>query len=118
MQIFYYLSSCDTCKRIAKELSIDNSITQIDIKKNPITNSQLVELYQITGSYEDLVNKRAQLFKHNNLKNQNLNEEGYRALLLEHYTFLKRPVLLHDKIIFIGNSAKTVLAAKTFLDEK
>ena len=63
MRIFYYLSSCDTCKRIAKELSIDNSVTQIDIKKNPITNSQLVELCQITGSYEDLVNKRAQLFK-------------------------------------------------------
>ena len=71
MRIFYYLSSCDTCKRIAKELSIDNSITQIDIKKNPISNCQLVELYQITGSYEDLVNKKAQLFKHNNLKNQN-----------------------------------------------
>ena len=118
MRIFYYLSSCDTCKRIAKELSIDDTVSQIDIKKNPITNSQLEELYQITGSYEDLVNKRAQLFKQNNLKDQNLNEEAYRALLLEYYTFLKRPVLLHDKIIFIGNSAKTVTAAKTFLDEQ
>jgi len=118
MRIFYYLSSCDTCRRIAKELSIDNTVSQIDIKKNPINNSQLDVLYQITGSYEDLVNKRAQLLKHNNLKNQNLNEEGYRALLLEHYTFLKRPVLLHDKTIFIGNSAKTVAAAKMFLDEK
>lgn len=118
MRIFYYLSSCDTCKRIAKELSIDGTVSQIDIKKNPITNSELEVLYQITGSYEDLVNKRAQLFKQNNLKDQNLNEEAYRALLLEHYTFLKRPVLLHDKIIFIGNSAKTVTAAKTFLDEQ
>ena len=118
MRIFYYLSSCDTCKRIAKELSIDDTVSQIDIKKNPITNSQLEILYQITGSYEELVNKRAQLFKQNNLKDQNLNEEAYRALLLEHYTFLKRPVLLHDKIIFIGNSAKTVTAAKTFLDEQ
>ncbi len=118
MRIFYYLSSCDTCKRIAKELSIDDTVSQIDIKKNPITNSELEVLYQITGSYEDLVNKRAQLFKQNNLKDQNLNEEAYRALLLEHYTFLKRPVLLHDKIIFIGNSAKTVTAAKTFLDEQ
>ena len=63
MRIFYYLGSCDTCRRIAKELSIDNSVTQIDIKKNPITNSQLEELFKITGSYEDLVNKRAQLFK-------------------------------------------------------
>ena len=117
MRIFYYLSSCDTCKRIAKELSIDNSITQIDIKKNPISNCQLVELYQITGSYEDLVNKRAQLFKHNNLKNQNLNEEGYRALLLEHYTFLKRPVLIYDENIFVGNSKAVVAAAKKWVNE-
>ena len=30
-------------------------------------------------------------------------EEDYRALLLEHYTFLKRPVLIYDENIFIGN---------------
>ena len=81
MRIFYYLSSCDTCKRIAKELSIDGTVSQIDIKKNPITNSELEVLYQITGSYEDLVNKRAQLFKQNNLKDQNLNEEAYLSLI-------------------------------------
>ncbi len=118
MRIFYYLSSCDTCKRIAKELVIDNTISQIDVKKNPITTSQLEILYKIVGNYEDLVNKRAQLFKQRNLKDKNLNEMEYKALLLDHYTFLKRPLLIYDEHVFIGNSANTVSAAKSFLNEQ
>ena len=47
-----------------------------------------------------------------------LSEETLKQLLLEHYTFLKRPVLIYDKILFIGNSAAVVEKAKTFLDEQ
>jgi arsenate reductase len=52
------------------------------------------------------------------LKNQKLEDTDYRSLLLEHYTFLKRPVLVYDKTIFIGNSSKATEAAKVFLDEQ
>jgi len=38
--------------------------------------------------------------------------------LLEHYTFLKRPVLVYEEHIFVGNAAKTVAEAKAFLDEQ
>jgi hypothetical protein len=34
---------------------------------------------------------------------------------LEHYTFLKRPVVLVDDTIFVGNAKKTVEAAKAAL---
>ncbi|MTI20003.1 arsenate reductase, partial [Fulvivirga sp. RKSG066] len=34
----YYLSTCDTCKRIMKEVGVDDSFEQHDIKKMPITN--------------------------------------------------------------------------------
>ena len=37
MRSFYYLSSCDSCKRIMGTLSLDSSINKIDIKKNPLT---------------------------------------------------------------------------------
>jgi arsenate reductase len=117
MRLFYYLSSCDTCKRILKELKLKDTITQIDIKKNPLTEAQVEALYQKVESYEDLINKRAQLYKQRNLKEKNLSEEDYKNLLLEHYTFLKRPVLLYDEHIFVGNSPKTVADAKSFLDE-
>lgn len=118
MRVFFYLSSCDTCKRIIKTLNLDASITRVDIKTNPLTVSQLDELYSLTQSYEALFSKRAQLYKQRDLKNQKLEDTDYRSLLLEHYTFLKRPVLVYDKTIFIGNSSKVTEAAKVFLDEQ
>jgi len=41
-----------------------------------------------------------------------LNEKDYRKYILLEYTFLKRPVIIVDNEIFIGNSKKTVAAAK------
>lgn len=118
MRLFYYLSSCDTCKRILNELKLKDTITQIDIKKNPLTTAQVEDLYKRVGRYEDLINKRAQLYKQRNLKEKNLSEQDYKTLLLEHYTFLKRPVLVYEEDIFVGNAAKTVAEAKAFLDEQ
>ena len=99
-------------------LSLDCSINKIDIKKNPLNVSQLEELHTISGNYEVLFSRRAQLYKQRDLKNKILSEETLKQLLLEHYTFLKRPVLIYDKILFIGNSAAVVEKAKTFLDEQ
>lgn len=117
MRVFYFLSSCDTCKRIRAELSLGSSVKQIDIKKNPLTESQLEQLHSLSGSYEALFSKRAQLYKQRNLKEQNLSEGDFKILLLEHYTFLKRPVLLYDSKLFIGNTYKIVAEAKAFLNE-
>jgi arsenate reductase len=118
MRLFYYLSSCDTCKRILNELKLKDTITQIDIKKNPLTTAQVEDLHKRVGRYEDLINKRAQLYKQRNLKEKSLSEQDYKTLLLEHYTFLKRPVLVYEEHIFVGNAAKTVAEAKAFLDEQ
>lgn len=118
MRLFYYLSSCDTCKRILNELKLKDTITQIDIKKNTLTTAQVKDLHKRVGRYEDLINKRAQLYKQRNLKEKSLSEQDYKTLLLEHYTFLKRPVLVYEEHIFVGNAAKTVAEAKAFLDEQ
>ncbi|MGI9541145.1 MAG: arsenate reductase family protein, partial [Flavobacteriaceae bacterium] len=74
MRVFYFLSSCDSCKRIQAELKLDSSITLIDIKKSPLTLPQLEQLHSLAGSYEALFSKRAQLYKQRNLKEQNLSE--------------------------------------------
>ena len=112
MKKVYYLSSCDTCKRIMKEIEIPQSFQLQDIKAQGITKDELEELYNLAGSYEDLFSKRAQLYKKRNLKDEKLLEEDFKNLLLEHYTFLKRPVTVNNDEIFIGNSKKTVEAAK------
>ena len=107
MKKVYFLQTCDTCKRILKEVNTEDFERQ-EIKKNNITTTQLEEIHAISGSYEALFNKRAKLYKSMDLKNQILSETDYRQFLLNEYTFLKRPVFIVDSEIFIGNSKKEI----------
>ena len=116
MKKVYFLQTCDTCRRILKEVNTDGFEKQ-EIKANPITSDQLEELYTLSNSYEGLFNKRAKLYKSMDLKNQDLAEKDYRQYLLDEYTFLKRPVFVVDNDIFIGNSKKTIEALKERLDQ-
>ncbi|WP_347373493.1 ArsC/Spx/MgsR family protein [Aequorivita sp. Q41] len=113
MQKVYYLSSCDTCKRVLAEIEIPSSFIKQDIKVQGITEEELDELFNLTDKYEDLFSRRAKLYQERNLKDKNLLEEDYKNLLVDHYTFLKRPVIVNNDEIFIGSSPKTVAAAKT-----
>lgn len=79
-----------------------------EIKSNPVSADDLAQLYAHTKSYEALFNKRAILYKTQNLKDKNLTEEDYKNLLLQEYTFLKRPVFLVDHQLFIGNSKNVI----------
>ncbi|WP_271423830.1 arsenate reductase family protein [Aequorivita sinensis] len=112
MQKVYYLSTCDTCKRVMNEIEIPSSFIKQDIKVQGISEEELTELFNLTNSYEDLFSRRAKLYQERNLKNEELLEEDFKNLILEHYTFLKRPVIVNNDKIFIGSSKKTVAAAK------
>ncbi|WP_026808634.1 arsenate reductase family protein [Arenibacter latericius] len=112
MKKIYHLSTCDTCKRILKELEPGKEFELQDIKTDAITPDQLSQMAQLAGSYESLFSKRARLYKERNLKEQTLSETDYKDLILEHYTFLKRPVIIIDDNIFVGNSKSEVAAAK------
>lgn len=112
MKKIYYLKTCNTCMRILKELKPSSNFMLQDIKEEEITVAQLEEMYKLSGSYEALFSKRAKLYKEMDLKNQTLIERDYKHYILQHYTFLKRPVIIADTTIFIGNSKKTTEAAK------
>lgn len=112
MKKIYYLSTCDTCKRILKELKPLDDFELQDIKSDPISPSELNVLRNLAGSYEALFSKRARLFRERQLNTRILEESDYETLLLEHYTFLKRPVILVNDQIFIGNTQKVISAAK------
>lgn len=101
--------------RILKELNLSSDFELQDIKENPLTVKQVEELYKLSGSYEALFSKRAKLYKEMDLKNANLQERDYKHYILEHYTFLQRPVIVIGDSIFIGNSKKVVEAAKQML---
>ena len=107
MKKIYYLKTCDTCRRILKEMDTSTYILQ-DIKTEPITVNQLDELYSLTKNYEILFSRRAKKYKQMGLKNQNLVEKDYRQLILDEYTFLKRPVIVNNNEVFVGNTKKRV----------
>lgn len=107
MKKIYYLKTCDTCRRILKNMDTSDYILQ-EIKSNPITVKQLEELYELTKSYEVLFSKRAKKYKQMDLKSQHLTEKDYKQLIIEEYTFLKRPVIVNKKDIFVGNTQKKV----------
>ncbi|MBT5290055.1 MAG: arsenate reductase [Flavobacterium sp.] len=107
MKKVYFLQTCDTCRRILKEVNLEGFERQ-EIKANPVTVSQLEEMYSFSNSYEALFNKRAKKYKAMGLKNELITEKEYRQFILDEYTFLKRPVFIVGNDIFIGNSKKEI----------
>ena len=112
----YYLGTCDTCRKIIKSLPKGNDLVFHDIKQNPITEEELEEMHQLSGSYESLFSKKAVLYKTMDLKNKQLSESDYKNLILENYTFLSRPVFIINGGIYIGNSQQNMLQVMKVLN--
>jgi arsenate reductase (glutaredoxin) len=108
----YHLSTCKTCQRIIGELHGGEGFELQDIKTEPISEEQLEHLRSLAGSYEALFTRRSRKYRAMGLHEQELGEADYKRLILEEYTFLKRPVVLIDGEVFIGNSKKSVEGAK------
>jgi arsenate reductase (glutaredoxin) len=117
MKKIYHLSSCSTCQRILKDINaVGNGCELQDIKVQNISAEQLDWLAQKVGSYEALFSRKAIKFRSMGLHEKTLTEQDYRRLILEEYTFLKRPYIILGDEVFIGNLAKTVEAAKVALN--
>ncbi|MGB0981966.1 MAG: arsenate reductase family protein [Winogradskyella sp.] len=115
MKKVYHLSTCNTCARIINELNLPDDFKFQDIKTEPITEFQIEAMRALTDSYESLFCKRARLYKELGLKDKLVTETDYKTYILEHYTFLKRPVIIFNNEIFIGNAKKTIESAKLII---
>ena len=115
MKKIYHLSSCSTCARILGEWKPGKDVVLQDIKTKKITAAQIDEMAKLAGSYEALFSRVALKYRAMGLNEMKLTEKDYRKYILEEYTFLKRPVLIVGKEIFIGNSKNNVAAAKEAL---
>ncbi len=80
-----------------------------------MSEAQVAEMATLSGNFESLFSRRAMLFRQRGLHEQQLGEQDYKKLILEHYTFLKRPVVIVNEQIFVGNSKKVVEAARAAL---
>ncbi len=116
MRKVYHLATCSTCQKILKDTGAPAICALQDIKTTSISPEDLDWLAQKTGSYESLFSRKALKYRALGLHERTLTEQDYRRLILEEYTFLKRPVFVLDEQVFVGNLPKTVAAAKVALD--
>lgn len=115
MKKIYYLATCSTCQRIMKDWGVDDSFELQDIKTEKMTGEQVDQMIEMAGSASALFSKRAMKYRAMGLHERELSEDEMRQLIIDEYTFLKRPVLILDDTIFVGNAKKTVEAAKAKL---
>lgn len=117
MKKVFHLSSCNTNQRILKEIGFGKEVELQDIKSDNIDEQTLDFIKEKVGSYEALFSKRAMKFKSMGLKEMDLSEKDYKKYMLQEYTFLKRPFIILEDEVFVGNAKKTVEAAKKAYQE-
>lgn len=105
-RIIYHLGTCSTCQAILKTIPNLKGFTLREIKSEPITAKELDAMKALAGSYEALFSRVAMKYRSLGLNTKTLSEKDYRKHILEEYTFLKRPVMVVDGRIHIGNAPK------------
>jgi arsenate reductase (glutaredoxin) len=118
MKKVFHLSNCGTCQRILKDTNAASVCALQDIKATNISAEELAWVASKVGSYEALFSRKALKFRAMGLHEKTLSEADYRDLMLQEYTFLKRPFIIMEENVFIGNAPKTVEAAKTFIESQ
>ncbi len=107
----FHLGTCSTCRRILDAWKPGPSVRLQDVKTDPLTPAQLDALVALAGRHEALFSRRALKFRALGLHEHARDEADYRRLLLEEYTFLRRPVLWLPDAVFAGSAKATVAAA-------
>ena len=99
-----------------KELGVDTSWNQREIKSQGLSEEEVDNMKAMAGSYEAIFSRRAMKYRSLGLNNMELSEKDYRKYIIQEYTFLKRPVVIIDDQIFVGNAKAQVQGAKAALD--
>jgi len=93
-------------RRSSRRIPNLKGFTLREIKSEPITAKELDAMKALAGSYEALFSRVAMKYRSLGLNTKTLSEKDYRKHILEEYTFLKRPVMVVDGRIHIGNAPK------------
>ena len=78
MKKIYYLSTCDTCKSILKEVDAPASYERQDIKKNLLPKNSWKSYGNIPTAMKPSSAKERRLYKERGLKDKDLSEEDYQ----------------------------------------
>lgn len=117
MKKVFYLKTCGTCKKIMAEFDLSDWELR-EIKSKLVSEEELAEMYQLTQSYEALFSKKSTQIKARAIDVKSLKEEDFKALILDHYSFLKRPVFISDQKIFAGSDKKNLEELHLFFEQQ
>ena len=117
MKRIYHLATCSTNQKILKEVKPEKDIELLNIKEKNITSKDLDFAAKKLGSYEALFSRKAVKYRELGLNKKELSELEIRKLILDEYTFLKRPVSIIDKKVFAGYTNEMVEGLKKALHD-
>ncbi len=116
MKKVFYLKTCGTNKKIMTPLDLSDWELR-EIKSQPITEAELEEMYDKMKSYEALFSKKSTQIKERGIDVSSLKEKDFKKLILDHYSFLKRPVFITDKEVFAGSDKKNLENLNAFFEK-
>lgn len=102
----YGLKNCDTCRKARRWLD-DNGIDTdiLDVREDGLMADDIIR-WRHHHDWSTLINRRSTTWRQlPDSDKQNESDEHLQALLLEHPTLLKRPVLETDEGVLVGFDA-------------
>lgn len=99
----YHLKTCDTCRKAIKALrTAGHEPELIDVRADGVDRATLIRFEAALG-YGALVNKKSTTWRGlSEAQKSKLTRETAIALLLEHPTLMKRPVIDQNDVLTLG----------------
>lgn len=99
----YHLKTCDTCRKAIKTLeAAGKTLTLIDVRADGISAQKLSELEKVVG-FDKLLNTRSTTWRGlDEADKAALTSEKALALMGEHPTLIKRPVIDDGDAVTVG----------------
>lgn len=112
---FYGLKTCDTCRKVRKELDAAKIAYDFhDLREDGVTKAQVSKWAKSAG-WETLLNKASATWRGlSDADRTGVTEAKAIALMAAHPTLMKRPIIERgDTDVFVGWSKEAVAAALT-----
>ena len=101
----YGLASCDTCRKARKWLDQHDVDYQVHDLRDDGLDIQTLERWSDRADWHQLLNKQSLTWrKLPEVDRANVTHDRALALMLDHPTLVKRPVLEHRKFVEVGFS--------------
>lgn len=99
----YHLKTCDTCRKAIKALKeAGHDVTLVDVRADGIPEDILAQLMAVVGR-DVLLNTRSTTWRGlPDAEKESIDNDKALALMAEHPTLIKRPVLDTGDGVFVG----------------